>query len=345
MQAWSRVRQCLAGRPVAGLVDHHPGRGARTVAAVQFQRGIGVGQARRLLGRHHQQQVGGGRQPAHRGVQPGAEVEQHGIEIGGGRAQRRLQPGDRGGVQPGQGAGAERPARMAKPASCRIAAAAALNLPASTSAISCFGSRPSWTSTLARPRSASTSSTRCPGLGQGLGQADREHRLADAALAGGDGDEPPGIGCWSCIPPFAARSSRAASQAGSIGTRSPGRVLAQAPPRSAPARPRRRPAPPPSRRVASSLVGSRCRAPSAREGLRPVSAASAGFEPGRQHQQQHRLPRHGRRSSSIPAWAGVEGVAALRCRSARPGRAPAAPPPWPAPRAAARPRGSGRAAG
>ena len=61
--------------------------------------------------------------------------------------------------------------------------------PASTSARLRLGRRPSSTSTLASPRSASSSTTRAPALGQRDAEIDGDAGLAHTALAAGDGDD------------------------------------------------------------------------------------------------------------------------------------------------------------
>ena len=105
-----------------------------------------------------------------------------------GRPQRGQQVPARHRMSPASAPEPDCPARMSNPPSAwRITQSRKARLPASTAEI-CAGISPSWISTLARPRSPSTSSTRRPLAGERMRQGDREPGLADASFAGGDGD-------------------------------------------------------------------------------------------------------------------------------------------------------------
>ncbi len=181
------TRQRLVGAVAAGFARGHVDDDAGVPVAgaglgpMQLQHRIGVGQAGRLLGRDHQQQVREIRHAAHRPVEPGAEIE-HARSCSRGRrraARRAAAPARSARSRRARRSRTGRPGCRTRRRACSNASGSG-SRPATTAPRSATGVRPSWMSTLASPRSPSNSSTRWPARASAWLSADREPGLADA---------------------------------------------------------------------------------------------------------------------------------------------------------------------
>ena len=318
-QAWSSVAQVRSpAARSAGLVDHHARRARR-------------GRSRRAASAPHRRRSGwsaprspppaAGRRPRPGGA-PRRPARRRGRAAprrsrAAACAQRRAAAASSAaGSSAGQRAGAG-----AAGAGCRSRHRAMVAAASGVSAAGDArrrgpraGSRPSWMSTLARPRSPSNSSTRSPGAGQRVGQRDGETRSCRRrpCRRRWRSARPCGLGagrsCARPAEPWRRAAAAPASQAGSIGTRpsaAPGPM-----PASASARPAAAAAStPPSRRV-SRAASPPARAPA--RGRRGADLRRFGrVQPGRQHQHHGGVaPR--RRAPQLLALGRVERVAAGR---------------------------------
>ena len=157
---------------------------------MQFQHGIGIRQAGRLICRHNQQQVGTAAHLPHEGVKPRPKIDDHRLVAPLGKLEKLTNPLLRYRVKAAKVARSGSPGQTVKPRLMTVQRLIKADGGSEQRTEVMLRHQPELDIDIGQTKIAVQQQNPATALGKGMGERDGKPGLANSALAGGDSDHP-----------------------------------------------------------------------------------------------------------------------------------------------------------